>query len=124
MLFTVRFEPETDLVVATCSGILEMNDAKLGATVLWDNPEWSGKPVLWDLRSAQLDVRGSEVGEIAKYILKHQPAIPPPKVAFVTARDVDFDLVRMFQAVREHPSTQVKVFRDYEEAISWVRSAT
>jgi hypothetical protein len=122
MPFSVRFEPETDLVVATCSGIVKMDDATLGAVVVWDNPEWSGKPVLWDLRSAQLDVRGEEVREMAKYILAHQPAIPPPKVAFVTARDVDFGLVRMFQAVREHPSTLVGVFRDYDEAISWARS--
>jgi hypothetical protein len=122
MQFTVRYEPETDLVVATCSGTLKMYDARLGVTVLWDNPEWSGKPVLWDLRSAHLDVRGSEVGEIAKYILAHQPAIPPPRVAFVTERDVDYGLVRMFQVFRRHPSTQVEVFRDYDEAISWVRS--
>ena len=122
MPFSVRFEPETDLVVATCSGIVKMDDATLGAVVVWDNPEWSGKPVLWDLRSAQLDVRGEEVREMAKYILAHQPAIPPPRVAFVTARDVDFGLVRMFQAVREHPSTLVGVFRDYDEAISWARS--
>jgi hypothetical protein len=123
MPFTVHFVPEADLVVATCSGIVKMNDATLGAVVVWDNPEWSGKPVLWDLRSAQLDVRDEEVREMAKYILEHQPAIPPPRVAFVIARDVDFGLVRMFQALREHPSTQVEVFRDYDEAISWARSA-
>jgi hypothetical protein len=41
----------------------------------------------------------------------------------VTARDVDFGLVRMFQVIRQHPSTQVQVFRDYEEAVSWARSA-
>jgi len=122
MPFSVRFEPDADLVVATCSGTLKMNDARLAAAVLWDNPEWSGKPVIWDLRSAQLDVRGSEVREIAKFILERQPAIPPSRVAFVTGRDVDFDLVRMFQVIRQHPSTQVEVFRDYEEAISWARS--
>ena len=123
MPFSVRFVPEADLVVATCSGTLQLNDATLGVTVLWDNPEWKGKPVVWDLRSAQLDVRGSEVGEIAKYILEHQPAIPPPRVAFVTDRDVDYGLVRMFQVFRRHPSTQVEVFRDYDEAISWARSS-
>jgi hypothetical protein len=123
MPFSVRFEPETDLVVATCSGTVTLNDARLGATVVWDNPEWSGKPVVWDLRSAHLDVSGPEVRQIAEYILGHQPAIPPSRVAFVTDRDVDLSLVRMFQAIRQHPSTQVEVFRDYEEAISWARSA-
>ena len=123
MPFSIFFESQADLVVATCSGTVQMNDATLGAVVMWDNPEWSGKPIVWDLRSARLDVRGSEVREIADYILKHQPTIPPPKVAFVTARDVDFGLARMFQTIRQHPDTQVEVFRDYEEAVSWARSA-
>ena len=120
---SMRFEPETDLVIATCSGSLNVNDARMGATVVWDHPEWSGKPVVWDFRSAHLDVRGPEVREIAEFILNHQPATPPSRVAFVTARDVDFALVRMFQVIRQHPSTQVQVFRDYEEAVSWARSA-
>ena len=121
MPFSLHFDPESDLVIATCSGSLGLSDAREGAAAVWENPEWSGKPVVWDFRLAQLDVRVPEVREIARFILERQPAIPPPRVAFVTARDVDFGLARMFQVLREHPSTQVQVFRDYEEAVSWAR---
>jgi hypothetical protein len=115
----MRFEPETGLVIATCSGALGSNDAREGAAAVWERPEWSGKPVVWDFRSAQLEVRAPEVREIARFILERQPAIPPSRVAFVTARDVDFGLARMFQVFRQSPSTRVRVFRDYEEAVSW-----
>ena len=122
MPFSMRFEPEAGLVIGTCSGLLKANDAREGAAAVWEKPEWSGKPVLWDLRAAELDVRGPEVREIARFILERQPAVPPSKVAFVTASDADFGLARMFQVHRQHPSTRVKVFRDYEEAVSWARS--
>ena len=119
---SMRFEPETDLVIATCSGSLNVNDARMGATVVWDHPEWSGKPVVWDFRSAHLKVAAAEVREIARFILERQPPTPPSKVAFVTASDPDFGLGRMYEMVREHPSTQVRIFRDYDEAVSWART--
>jgi hypothetical protein len=120
MPFSMRFE--TDLVIATCSGALRLDDAREGAAAVWEKPEWSGKPVVWDFRTAHLNVRAPEVREIARFILERQPAIPPSRVAFVTASDADFGLVRMFQVLRQHPSTAVRVFREFEEAVSWARS--
>jgi len=78
MPFSMRFEPETGLVIATCSGAMGLNDAREGAAAVWEKPEWSGN---------------------ARFILERQPAIPPSRVAFVTARDVDFGLVRMFLGI-------------------------
>jgi len=122
MPFSLRLEPETGIVIATCSGDLGLNDAKGGAAAYWENPECSGRPVVWDFRSAHLNVVASEVREIARFILERQPPTPPSKVAFVTASDADFGLGRMFEMVREHPSTQVRIFRDYDEAVSWART--
>lgn len=122
MPFSIRTEPETGIVVAACSGALRLDDAKEGAETIWGNPEWSGKPIVWDFRSARLDVDVTAVRELAKFILERQSS-PPPKVAIVTARDVDFGLARMFEVFRERPSTEVRTFRDYEEALSWARSS-
>ena len=122
MPFSLRLEPETGIVIATCSGDLGLNDAKGGAAAYWENPECSGRPVVWDFRSAHLNVVASEVREIARFILERQPPTPPSKVAFVTASDPDFGLGRMYEMVREHPSTQVRIFRDYDEAVSWART--
>ena len=90
MPFSLRLEPETGIVIATCSGDLGLNDAKGGAAAYWENPECSGRPVVWDFRSAHLNVVASEVREIARFILERQPPTPPSKVAFVTASDADF----------------------------------
>ena len=122
MPFSLQVEPETGIVIATCTGALALGDDKKGVAAFWEKPEWSGKPIVWDFRSARLDVTAPEVREMAQFILQNQPQTPPSRVAFVTASDADFGLGRMFEALREHPSTQVRIFRDYAEAVSWARS--
>jgi hypothetical protein len=120
MPFSMRLEDGA--VVGTCSGDLGLEDARAGARAVWDNLEWRGLPVVWDLRSAQLKVGAADVREIAEFILGAQPSPPPSKVAFVTTQNVDFGMIRMFQVFREHPATKVRVFRDYEEALTWARA--
>lgn len=121
MPFSLRMEPESGVVIGTCSGTLRVADAREGAAAFWATPEWSGRPVLWDFRSAQLDVRAAEIDALARFVLENQPPAPPPRVAFVTARDVDFGLARMYEVHRQHPATAVRIFRDYDEALSWAR---
>ena len=121
MTVSIKIEPETGMAIATCSGILRVSDAKEGATALWKTPGWSGRSVVWDFREAQFDVSSSDAQNIARFILTHQPATPPSKVAFVTQRDLDFGMARVFDAYRADPRTAFQVFRDHEEAICWAR---
>jgi hypothetical protein len=44
-------------------------------------------------------------------------------MAFITQRDADFGMARVFEAYREDPATDFRVFRDYDEAIRWLRAA-
>ena len=119
MAVSMRRDVATGVVIATCSGTLGVDDAKAGAGAVWNDPEWSGKPIVWDLRLAHLDVGAEDVREVARFVLERQPSTPPPKVGFVTARDVDFGLARMFEVFRQSPSTEVRIFRDFDEAMSW-----
>lgn len=119
MPFSLKLEPGSGVVIGTCSGQLSVTDARKGAVTFWANPEWVGRPVVWDFRAAQFDVRAPEIRDVARFILDNQPPTPPPKVAFVTSRDVDFGLARIFEVYREHPATSFKVFRDFEEAMAW-----
>jgi hypothetical protein len=115
----VSLRAEAGIVIGTCSGTFELDAAKEGAQRFWERAEWRGKPIVWDLRSAELAVNATQVRELGRSILSAQPSPPPPKVAFVTGRDVDFGIVRMFEVFREDPATNVRVFRDYEAAIAW-----
>ena len=77
--------------------------------------------VVWDFREAQFDISSSDTQKIAKFILESQPEPPPLKIAFVTGRDVDFGMARIFEVRRQDKRTDFRVFRDYEEAINWAR---
>jgi hypothetical protein len=109
---------ERGVVIATASGKLGLAQAKEGALAAWNAHDLDGKPIVWDLRAAELDFEPDEVRQLALFILGRQPA-PPSRVAIVTGRDVDFGLARMLEVYRDHPATQVHTFRDYDEAVSW-----
>jgi acetaldehyde dehydrogenase (acetylating) len=112
-------DPNTGLAVVTCTGTLGLEEAREGVRALWQHPDWPGVAAVWDFRSARLDFSTADVREAAQFVLAHQPATPPRRVAFVTAHDADFGLVRMFEVFREHPGTEVRAFRQLEAATHW-----
>ena len=122
MTVSIRVEPETGISVATCSGVLGVDDAREGVAALWSDPGWLVRSAGWDFRDAQFDLSTPNVRGIAQFVLQHQPEPPPARVAFVTRRDVDFGMARMFEVFREDPRTEFRVFRDYDQALRWAGS--
>ncbi len=122
MPISIRIEAETGVAIATASGLLGGDTAREAAAQLWSSRDWPGTAALWDFRAAEFDVSSAEIRLLARYVLDHQPDPAPAKMAFVTARDVDFGMARMFEVFRQDPGTAFRVFRDYDEAIAWARS--
>ena len=122
MTVSIKIDPESGTAIASCSGILQLNDAKKSATALWKTPGRSGRSVVWDFRKAQFDMSTSDIEKIANFILTHQPETPPSKVAFVAPGDLEFGLARVFDVYREDSRTTFRVFREYEKAISLANS--
>ncbi len=121
MAVSIEVEPETGVAIATCTGVLGPDDAREGVAALWRDPRWSGRCAIWDFRGAKFDLSSSDVREVALFVLERQPDTPPMRVAFVTGRDVDFGVARIFEAFRDDPRTDFGVFRDYDEAFRWAR---
>jgi len=122
MKVTLRVDPETGVAIATGSGVAGADDARESVSELWALPSWPGRAVVWDLRMLVFDASPSDVRTIARFVLENQPSPPPARVAFVTDRDADFGMARMFQLFREDPYTSFQVFRDYDEALTWAVS--
>jgi len=122
MAVSIRVEPASGMAIGTCSGVLGLTDAREGVSALWKTPGWLGESAVWDFREAQFDFSTTDMRELAEFIFGHQPTPPPLRVAFVTRREVDFGMARMFEVFREDPRTAFRVFRDYEEALRWARS--
>ena len=123
MPVSIEVEADSGIAIGRCSGVLGLSDAKAGAATLWMDPAWPGVAVVWDFRNAQLSTSGSDVFELAQYVNARQRSPGPARVAFVTSRDVDYGQVRVFEAYREQPPTEVRVFRDFDAAVAWARAA-
>ena len=115
---SIQIETGSGIAIVTCTGELRASEAKEDVVALWNDNDWAGKAAVWDFREAQFVISSPEVQELADFVLTNQPA-PPEKVAFVTGRDVDFGLARMFEAFRSDPRTAFKVFRDFDAALRW-----
>jgi hypothetical protein len=120
MPISIRVDDETGVAAIACSGVLRVEDAVESAAALWKSPGWAGRAAAWDFREARFDMSSSDIQGIARFILQNQPTPPPEKVAFVTARDAEFGMARMFEVYRKAPGTDFRVFRSYEDAISWL----
>jgi len=75
---------------------------------------------LWDFRDADLSTLDySTINDMAQYSLKFPPGINDVKVAFVTSRNVEYGLSRMFELSSES-KTPIAVFRTMDEAEKWM----
>lgn len=116
---SIKIESESGLAIATCHGVLRLKDAQKSVSALWKTPGWLGKSSIWDFREAQFDISSSDIREVAQFVIQNQPDPPPLKVAFVTKRDVDFGLARIFEVFREDSRTVFRVFKNYKKALDW-----
>ena len=120
-MVSIEVERETGVAIAVGSGVLGIKEAQDSVVALWRNPEWPGESTVWDFREAQFDVSPPEARALARFVLLHQRETPPSRVAWVTGRVVDFGMARMFEAYRQDPRTEFRVFRDYDQALIWAR---
>lgn len=80
----------------------------------------NGMGRLWDFRDADLSSLDSDtVIEMAQYSLRFPPGINDVKVAFVTSRDFEYGLARMFE-MSSLSKTPISVFRAMNEAEKWM----
>ena len=85
-----------------------------------DKKYQKGMGRLWDFRDADLSSLTSEtVIEMAQYSTRFPPGINDVKVAFVTSRDIEYGLSRMFE-MASSSRTPISVFRTMDEAEKWL----
>ncbi len=106
-------------VVGVARGQLTLEDMHEAVVSAWRLVEGPRIRLLWDLRDAQFDLSPNEVRELARFI-KHQSPPGDIRTVFVVARDLEFGLVRMFEAFRETAGARTAVFRDKEQALAWL----
>jgi hypothetical protein len=112
-------DSETSVVVGTAIGPLTVEEIRRAAASVWRDVEGPSLRVLWDLRLARFEFSAVEVRALAEFARQNSP-YPDLRMAFVVARDLEFGLVRIFEALRETARARVAVFREKDEALAWL----
>jgi hypothetical protein len=76
---------------------------------------------LWDFREADLSgLSPSTIESMAKHSTKFPAGINDVKVAFVVGRELEFGLVKMFEAFSLDAMTKISTFYSMEGAEAWM----
>ena len=124
MELTTTFSAEYDLRVHTIRGELVLEELLETLRSLYESPEFRPEQnSLWDVREARLEgLSSDQVKQIGDLVSEHWGKQAAPKSALVASKDLAFGLARMYEA-RLESRGQVRVFREMEEALSWLGSA-
>ena len=78
--------------------------------------------VVWDVRDADLTAFSSgDIRRVTDLVRENWGTSSSSRAALVVSRDVDFGLARMYEQLLDTGSSgEVRVFRDYEEAVAWL----
>lgn len=80
-----------------------------------------GNNILIDSRRHETVMTAESVKDLIPYARRFDNELNGPKWAIVTNRDVAYGLARMFSTLCELEGIQVVVFRDMDEAQSWIQ---
>ena len=80
-----------------------------------------GLHVLCDFSAATFSPTLAEIGEIVEFIKRNAAVIGRKKVAVVTADPMTFGAARQFQALSHSGPHNVRLFKDRESALVWLR---
>lgn len=122
MPFRCEVFPEHRLGRVELSGQIHGEEVLEAIRALLYHVDWQpGFSDLWDARAITLlvlDPRHSQ--EILSIANTHQARIGGGKSATVVTRQLDFEMVLLFIRRVEHAARDFRVFRDLEEALTWL----
>jgi hypothetical protein len=117
----IRIDEEINIAYIKLSGLLRKKVILSAFDLTVSDKRYkTGMGRLWDFRDADLSSLDTKtITEMAQYSLRFPPGINDVKVAFVTDRDLEYGLTRMFE-MSSKATTPIQVFREMDEAEKWM----
>ncbi len=122
MPISYQIDEARGLVLTTASGVLTDGDILQLKSNLVTDPRWRpGLRELSDVRAIdRLEVTTAGVRQMMMADERDAAALASYRLAIVVAHQLAYGLARMYQMLTEHTIPNVRVFRDMEEAKSWL----
>jgi hypothetical protein len=117
---TITINSETQCVYATISGDIHLS-AFAGYMQTLARQNLISYSQLIDAREASIEMTTTDLRAFVEFMKQYRQAQNPTRVAFVTANDTLYGMMRMYMAYSEGYDPGFNVFRDIEEAEQWIR---
>ena len=100
-------------------GVVRVDDVRVVFDAITDDGQFTEPRRLWDLRECRLGLSSDELMEMANVAKSRD--LPGSRGGLLAPRDLNFGMARMHQVFRESDDISVRVFRDEDEAVAWMR---
>jgi len=78
---------------------------------------------LWDFRECRTTLNFDGVSHVVEFMKQnYDTKWSHKRTAFVLDADVQYGLTRMYQTLVDELSIDVRLFRDFDEAVSWLKA--
>jgi hypothetical protein len=113
-----RIHPKQNLIVNTYSGVFTIEDVVSLRQRIGEDPEYhADMNVIEDVsRVEEVDADFSRLAGVSSGIIIKKGM----KRCFVVDTDLQFGMARTYQMLGENAGHQFQIFRDYDEAYSWI----
>ena len=122
MPVAVRIEPEQNLIIFECAGLVVFDEVRSAFESIFNDPRFTpGINALWDLREASIGLRMQEIPGLLEMISSRQKDRGKDyRVALLVAGSPDFGLSTLFEMSAHAMPFAVRVFRSGTEAKRWL----
>jgi len=118
----IEYEIVSGIIVSKCSGVVTGRDIRNVIASYVDNGE-AARPhrEIFDVRDVgSYEINGNDVRLVVEYVRTTGDRFKGGKVAYVANRDMPYGMGRMFSFFAEDLGIEIQVFRDMNDACSWL----
>jgi hypothetical protein len=122
MGMTFEITETQDILVISIKGEPCVDDIKQILDQIRNASGYTHSARLWDFQASSFTFSQNEVLDIASYASTADKR--PAKVAMLVKEDLSFGVSRIYEVFRNTDLTQINVFKDKTEALTWLREPT
>jgi len=121
---TYHIDSDAGIVQVVVQGSLVLEEMLATIAAVAEDPLFQkGLHVLSDHRTIAAPATTDQVMGLIQQARKFQEKLGGTRWAIVVSSDLSFGMMRMLSAFAEPIPLRVEVFREYEEALAWLRDA-
>ena len=122
MIVTTVVDKKTSVMIHTVTEEITFEEIKSSYTVIRSHPDYHEDiRSIWDIRGADASKFDSQkVIRLARYFEAQLQNRAEFNVAIVVARDLEYNLSRMYQVASADLPTKIRIFTNLEDAKKWV----